>query len=120
MEKKIIFTFLVFVVIAGIYIIFDDGKYQEINKNVASNSLITEYNNNITSNKVTNNKTEQEQVNSIEENVKWVQHNLAYSMLSEESEFKSWAKDVDLDPDDQGKSFIEIYEDRTGKSHFER
>jgi hypothetical protein len=45
----------------------------------------------------------------------WVQHNLAYSILSDESEFKLRAKDVDLDPDDQGKNFMELYEDRTGK-----
>ena len=45
----------------------------------------------------------------------WVQHNLAYSMLSEESEFKERAKDVDFDPDDQGRTFMEIYENRTGK-----
>ena len=45
----------------------------------------------------------------------WVQHNLAYSILSEDSEYKERAKDVDLDPDDQGKNFIELYEDKTGK-----
>lgn len=45
----------------------------------------------------------------------WVQHNLAYSMLSDKSEFKASAKDVDFDPEDQGRTFMEIYEDRTGK-----
>ena len=45
----------------------------------------------------------------------WVQHNLAYSILPENSEYKERAKDVDLDPDDQGKNFIELYEDKTGK-----
>ena len=45
----------------------------------------------------------------------WMQHNAAYSVLPEGSEWLSHAKDVDLDPYDQGKSFIEIYEERTGK-----
>ena len=192
MKKKIIFTFLVFVIVAGICFIFDNMEYQETNKNIAANNSIEECNNNITNNKVTYNETKQNQENSIKEDknsnnsnidtdgkqttytfiyknetysailkngcwkiidsykikdtkhikvicqalidihpvlgkdrisyrtaedmvYEWVQHNLAYSMLSEESEFKGRAKDVDLDPDDQGKSFIEIYEDRTGK-----
>ena len=45
----------------------------------------------------------------------WMMHNAAYAVLPEGSEWISHAKDVDLDPYDQGKSFIEIYEDRTGK-----
>ena len=46
----------------------------------------------------------------------WMQHNAAYAILPEGSEWLSHAKDVDLDPNDQGKTFIEIYEDRTGKA----
>jgi hypothetical protein len=44
----------------------------------------------------------------------WAQHNLAYALLPEESEWRSHAKDVDLDPDDQGRSMYEIFLDRTG------
>ena len=45
----------------------------------------------------------------------WQQHNIAYEVLPDSSSLKAKAKDVDLDPKDQGKSFKEIYEDRTGK-----
>jgi len=45
----------------------------------------------------------------------WLQHNIAYQFLSDDSPWKGHAKNVDLDPKDQGKSFDEIYEDRTGK-----
>ena len=45
----------------------------------------------------------------------WIQHNLAYNILSEESKWKESAKDVDLNPSDEGKSLKEMYEDRTGK-----
>ncbi len=45
----------------------------------------------------------------------WLQHNIAYEILSDDNAMKSHAKDVDLDPNDQGKDFDEIYEDRTGK-----
>ena len=45
----------------------------------------------------------------------WVQHNLAYEILPEGNSFRNSAKDVDLDPRDQGMSLVEIYEDRTGK-----
>ena len=45
----------------------------------------------------------------------WLQHNAAYAVIPEGSEWYSHVKDVDLDPRDQGKSFIEIYEERTGK-----
>lgn len=45
----------------------------------------------------------------------WEQHNLVYEQLPEDSHWKSDAKNVDLDPDDQGKTIKEIYEDRTGK-----
>lgn len=44
----------------------------------------------------------------------WQQHNLAYSLLPDDNSWKSHAKDVDLDPADQGKSLAEIYEARTG------
>ncbi len=45
----------------------------------------------------------------------WEQHNLAYTMLPADSHWRDDAKDVDLDPDDQGKTFQEIYESRTGR-----
>ena len=45
----------------------------------------------------------------------WMQHNLAYQILPEGNSFRNSAKDVDLDPKDQGKSLVEIYEDRTGQ-----
>lgn len=45
----------------------------------------------------------------------WEQHNLAYKALPEDSHWRDDARNVDLDPDDQGKSFRELYEDRTGK-----
>lgn len=45
----------------------------------------------------------------------WLQHNLAYKVLPEGNSFKNSAKDVDLDPKDQGKSLVEMYEDRTGQ-----
>lgn len=44
----------------------------------------------------------------------WQQHNLAYNILPDDNSWKSHAKDVDLDPADQGKSLAEIYEARTG------
>lgn len=44
----------------------------------------------------------------------WQQHNLAYNLLPDDNSWKSHAKDVDLDPVDQGKSLAEIYEARTG------
>lgn len=43
----------------------------------------------------------------------WEQHNLAYQVLPEDSHWRDDAKDADLDPDDQGKTFIEMYESRT-------
>ena len=43
----------------------------------------------------------------------WEQHNLAYQMLPADSHWRDDAKDVDLDPDDQGKSFRELYNSRT-------
>ncbi len=44
----------------------------------------------------------------------WQQHNLAYNILPDDNSWKEHAKDVDLDPADQGKSLAEIYEARTG------
>ncbi|MBR0281070.1 MAG: hypothetical protein IJQ81_05680 [Oscillibacter sp.] len=45
----------------------------------------------------------------------WLQHNIAYAVLPDNSPWKRNAKDVDLNPADQGKTFEEMYEDRTGK-----
>ena len=45
----------------------------------------------------------------------WVQHNLAYEYLPEDNTWRNKAKDVDFNPEDQGKTFIDIYEERTGK-----
>lgn len=45
----------------------------------------------------------------------WLQHNIAYAFLPEDNVWRQKSKDVDFNPDDQGKSFIEIYEQRTGK-----
>ena len=45
----------------------------------------------------------------------WLQHNLAYKLLPETSSWKENVKDVDLNPEDQGKSLLELYKDRTGQ-----
>ena len=45
----------------------------------------------------------------------WMQHNIAYAALPDDSELKSHARDVDFNPEDQGRSFEELYKDRTGK-----
>ena len=45
----------------------------------------------------------------------WFQHNLLYEVLPSDSQWIQNARDVDFDPNDQNKSFEEIYEDRTGK-----
>lgn len=45
----------------------------------------------------------------------WLQHNLAYELLPEDNPWRRNAKDVDLNPEDQNKTFREMYEDRTGK-----
>ncbi len=45
----------------------------------------------------------------------WVQHNIAYSFLPEDSKWMESVKNVDFDPKDQGKSYRDLYEDRTGK-----
>jgi len=42
----------------------------------------------------------------------WVQHNIAYDSLPDGNSWKSHAKDVDLNPEDQGKSLKEMYESR--------
>lgn len=44
----------------------------------------------------------------------WRQHNLACRILSEDNEWRSSAENVDFDPEDQGKSLKELFEDRTG------
>ena len=38
----------------------------------------------------------------------WEQHNIAYQLLPEDSPYKENAKDVDLNPEDQGKSIIDF------------
>lgn len=43
----------------------------------------------------------------------WEQHNLAYSLLPEDSQWKEHAKDVDIDPKDQGKNAYQLFRDRT-------
>lgn len=45
----------------------------------------------------------------------WLVHNTAYELLPDGNDLKAHAKDVDLDPKDQGRTLEEIYEDRTGK-----
>ena len=45
----------------------------------------------------------------------WLQHNIAFMVLPKDDPLLEDAKNVDLDPADQGRSFREIYEDRTGK-----
>ena len=45
----------------------------------------------------------------------WQQHNLAYKYLPEDNAWRLHAANVDLDPQDQGRSIEEIYEDRTGQ-----
>ena len=45
----------------------------------------------------------------------WLQHNIAYNFLPEDSPWIDNARSVDLDPEDQGRSIKEIYEARTGK-----
>lgn len=44
----------------------------------------------------------------------WRQHNIAYSILPESSEWKKSARDVDINPTDQGKSIYDFYIDRSG------
>jgi len=45
----------------------------------------------------------------------WLQHYVAYMLLSDDDPLKEHAKDVDLDPQDQNKSFQDLYKDRTGE-----
>lgn len=42
----------------------------------------------------------------------WIRHNLAYEILPDDNPWKENAKDVDLNPDDQGKNIWEIYKSR--------
>lgn len=42
----------------------------------------------------------------------WEQHNLAYDLLPDDSQWKGSAKDVDIDPPDQGKSVYQLFKDR--------
>ncbi|MGX8773950.1 MAG: hypothetical protein ACSW8G_02705 [Bacillota bacterium] len=44
----------------------------------------------------------------------WKQHNLACNFLSEDSQWRQSAENVDFDPADQGKSLKEMFDDRTG------
>lgn len=44
----------------------------------------------------------------------WEQHNLLYFMLPEGHSLKNRAKDVDINPADQGKTLQQMYEDRIG------
>lgn len=46
----------------------------------------------------------------------WVQHNLAFKYLPEGNAYKTKARDVDLNPADQGLSIKEMYERRTGQT----
>lgn len=43
----------------------------------------------------------------------WEQHNLAYSLLPEGAKWKDNAKDVDLNPEDQGKNIVNYVIERT-------
>ena len=46
----------------------------------------------------------------------WEQHNIAYLLLPDDSPWKMNAKDVDINPADQGKSVYELYQDRISRS----
>ena len=43
----------------------------------------------------------------------WIQHNIAYDILPNDNKWKLNAKDVDFNPEDQGRNIIELYESRT-------
>ncbi len=45
----------------------------------------------------------------------WHVHNIAYALLPDDDEMKPHVRDVDFNPEDQGRSFDEIYEAHTGK-----
>lgn len=42
----------------------------------------------------------------------WQQHNLAYPLIPSDSAWKESARDVDINPQDQGKSLYELFYDR--------
>ena len=42
----------------------------------------------------------------------WQQHNIVFYLMPEESPQRQNVKDVDLDPKDQGKNYVEMYQDR--------
>lgn len=42
----------------------------------------------------------------------WIQHNLAYEVLPENNSWKKHAQNVDLNPEDQGKTLLEMYKSR--------
>lgn len=42
----------------------------------------------------------------------WEQHNLAYNLLPEDSAWRESAQNVDLDPEDQGRTFAQMYASR--------
>lgn len=46
----------------------------------------------------------------------WEQHNIAYDLLSDNSPYKGSVRDVDLNPEDQGKDVYELFLDRLGLS----
>lgn len=45
----------------------------------------------------------------------WIQHNIVYDLLPDDSIWKDSVRSVDLDPEDQGRDIKEMYESRTGK-----
>ncbi|MCR5404103.1 MAG: hypothetical protein K6E91_09865, partial [Butyrivibrio sp.] len=45
----------------------------------------------------------------------WEIHNLAYAFMDDEDSLKKKTKDVDFDPDDQGRTIEEFYKSRTGQ-----
>lgn len=47
----------------------------------------------------------------------WEQHNIAYDMLPETSKWRANTKDVDINPEDQGKSFLDMASDRLRKNN---
>ena len=46
----------------------------------------------------------------------WLQHNMVYEFFPVDSSWRNSAKSVDLDPKDQGKSLVQMYEERTGEA----
>ncbi|MBQ9015975.1 MAG: hypothetical protein IJ109_07605 [Firmicutes bacterium] len=45
----------------------------------------------------------------------WKQHNIAHAILPDDNPWKVTSGNVDFDPEDQGRSLSELYEDRTGE-----